>query len=102
MNDSTREMIRLALDNDSSMSPVEKRAALKACLENGGNRRPRLGTAKQAAAILSCHPKTVYRYARRGMLQPIHYSARKVRFDLDEVEAFAARGIFPEDASDQV
>ena len=55
--------------------------------------RPRkMGTARQAAEIIQCHPRTVQRYARRGLIHAIKYSCRRVRFDLNEVERFAQEG----------
>lgn len=55
--------------------------------------RRRLGTVRQAAAILDCHPRTVQRYARRGMLNPIRITCRRVRFDLAQVERLATEGV---------
>jgi len=54
--------------------------------------RPRMGTVHQAAEILQVHPRTLARYARRGLLHAVKYSCRRVRFDLGEVERFAQEG----------
>ena len=58
-----------------------------------GTEKPRPGTVRQAANILGAHPRTVARYARAGMLHTIRISPRRVRFDLNEVERLATRGI---------
>ena len=64
---------------------------LAAC--NRAQRHRQLVTARKAGETLGCHPKTVERYAKRGLLTVIRFSARKLRYDLDEVEAFANDGL---------
>jgi len=53
----------------------------------------RLGSAKQAAELLGACVKTVYRYADAGHITRIRLSKRKIRFDMNEIEELAARGI---------
>jgi len=62
----------------------------------------RLCSAKQAAELLGACVKTVYRYADAGHITRIRLSNRKIRFDMNEIEELAARGIDlqPELASD--
>ena len=36
---------------------------------------------------------TVKRYVKRGLLTEIRFCARKIRYDLDELEAFASDGL---------
>lgn len=52
----------------------------------------KLGTVRQAAEILQCHPRTVQRYAALGLLHPVKHSCRRVRFNLDEIERFSQEG----------
>ena len=93
MTDDIYSAIKQLLRSDPTVT-AEHRAQILNVARNGApQKKRRTGTVRQAAEILSCHPKTVYRYARRGHLKPIHYSPRKVRFDLEEVEAFAANGL---------
>ncbi len=92
MRDDIYSSISTLLRSDSTVSPEDRRLILQTC-RRGVTRRKRLCTAKQAADLLACHVKTVYRYSERGLLHPIRYSARKVRFDLDEIERFVAGGI---------
>ncbi len=54
-----------------------------------GTDTPRPGTDREAAAILRCHPRTVKRYARRGLLREIRIGTRRVRYDLRAVELLA-------------
>ncbi len=48
---------------------------------------------REAARVLGCHPKTVQRYAMQGRLRQIHISSRRVRYDMNEVEVLATRGV---------
>ena len=57
-----------------------------------GTDKPRMGTAKDAAAILGACVRTVERYARQGAFPRVHLSPRKVRYDLTAVERFACEG----------
>lgn len=93
MKDEIYQSIKLLLQNDITVATEQRQHILKACRQKLGKNNRRLGTVNQAAEILSCHPKTVYRYVRRGILHPLHYSLRKVRFDLDEVETFETNGL---------
>ena len=68
--DEAREIIRAAGDKDK---PVPDKLILT----------------REAAAILECHPKTVFRYRRRGLLNPIRRSARCIRWRESEVRRLA-------------
>lgn len=50
-------------------------------------------TTKAAAGVLECHPKSVWRYARRGVLHPVRRSARTIRWRKSEVERLAFEGV---------
>jgi excisionase family DNA binding protein len=49
----------------------------------------KLITTKQAAEKIGIHPVTLRGLAQKGTIPVIRFSARKLRFDLDEVEAYA-------------
>ena len=93
MRDGIYEAIKLLLASDSTVSEEHRQRILTTCRRAQGQPRRRLGTVKQAAHILGCHPRTVYRYVSRGELHVIRHSARKLRFDLDEEESFANQGM---------
>jgi excisionase family DNA binding protein len=93
VRDEIFQSIRALIQSDATVPREQQQSILKACRDHAGQAKKRIGTVSQAAAILQCHPKTVYRYVSRGVLQPIRLSARKVRFDLDQVEAFASSGL---------
>ena len=87
------QIIQTLIQNDLSISAVQRRRILDVCRDAATNQPRRLCTVKEAARILQCHPKSCYRLRDRGLLHSIHHSKRKVRFDLDEVQRFAADGI---------
>ena len=68
----------------------ERRAAILAAAR--GTDRPRPGTIREAATILGTCPRTVERYANRGLLHAIRITPRRVRYDLNEVEHLATAG----------
>ena len=92
MRDEIYSSIKVLLENDHTVDREHRRNILQACRNPSPQRNKGFCTAREAAQILDCHPKTLYRYARKGLLHPIHHSARKVRFDRDEVERFATEG----------
>ncbi len=68
-------------------APPERNAAILDAAR--GTDTPHPGTVREAAAILRCHPRTVQRYARRGLLREIRITHRRVRYDLRAVERLA-------------
>lgn len=56
-------------------------------------RRRKLLTTKEAASIFNACPETLRRYAQRGLLHPVRYNARRLRWDADELEAFLSEGV---------
>lgn len=72
------------------LAPPERRDAILAAAL--GADKPRPGTIRQAAEIGACNTRTVQRYADRGLLHPIRITARRVRYDLNEVERLFTRG----------
>lgn len=75
----------------SGAGPDVTRAVLRAAR---GDKLPADATLKtrEAARILECHPKSVLRYARRGLLHPIRRSPRALRWRKSEIEALAFKG----------
>ena len=71
-------------------APAARRDAILAAAI--GADKPRPGTIRQAAEIGTCDPRTIQRYADRGLLHPIRITPRRVRYDLNEVEKLFTRG----------
>jgi hypothetical protein len=88
----TDAIIESVLISDEDVTRDERIAILKYIRSRRVFQKPRPGTIKQAAAILEVHPVTVRRYANAGLLTPIRITARKVRYDLNEVEELALSG----------
>lgn len=55
-------------------------------------RPKKMGTVKEVANLLQVHPRTVQRYARRGLLHPVRLTCRRIRYDLVEAECLAQEG----------
>lgn len=85
--------LRLLIESDASITPEHRREILKVCSRDPSRKRRRLGTIREVAELLTCCPRTVERYAKNGLLTPIRYSPRKIRYDMDEVEALMGKGI---------
>lgn len=47
---------------------------------------------REVAIALDCHPKSVFRYARRGLLHAVKRSARSVRWRKSEVDRLMTGG----------
>lgn len=91
MKDLTKKLIRLVLDTDDSVSEDHRLKILRALSERPAL-PPKLLTRKDVAIILGVHTETVKRYTRRGLLRQINFTARKVRYDQEEVLLFASSG----------
>lgn len=92
MKATTSTIIETALLADDTIPPEQAAVILKYINSDSLIPKPRPGTIKQAAEILEVHPVTVRRYAQAGLLTPIRITARKVRYDLNEVEELARTG----------
>ena len=90
MKDATLIAVDSVMRADGTISVRVIEDVLNALKRNPDKRR--LGTVRAAAEILSCHPRTVHRYARRGLLHPVKITCRRIRFDLNEVERLASEG----------
>ena len=91
MRESTIQALRTLLEADPTTTEDLRGRVLQACAEV--ERRRRLGTVRDAAAIMTAHPRTVARWAAQGKLTVIRQSKRRLRYDLDECEDSANQGI---------
>jgi len=92
VNPSTQNAIQAILNGDTLTQPAIKKKILQVVGLQPARPR-RLITASQAADILGVHKKTLERYAKRELLNPIRYSKRKIRYDAEEIEDFAVNGV---------
>ncbi|MDF7826849.1 MerR family DNA-binding transcriptional regulator [Pontiellaceae bacterium B12227] len=93
MKQMTLDLITNVLSTDDTVSQDEFADILKQLKVVMRGKKPRPGTIKQAAELLDVQPITIRRYAKAGLLHPIRITARKIRYDLNEVEELATSGI---------
>ena len=91
MRTETITTIRAILAADVDTTPADVEIAVNA-ITTSSNKKRVMGTKRDAAEILGIHPESVKRYARRGLLHPIHITARRVRYDLNECQHLADYG----------
>ncbi len=72
------------------MAPDDRSEAIVAAAQ--GTTKPRPCNIKMAAEVGGCNRRTIQRYAQQGLLTPIRISARRVRYDLNQVEQLFTRG----------
>lgn len=92
MKPETYSAIEMLLAADTSVDETRRKDVLAVCRRRQKRHR-KLITVRRAAELLDCHPRTVERYAAKGLLTQVRFSPRKIRYDLDEVEAFARNGM---------
>lgn len=85
----TLMLIKTILDSAPEITTTEKEQILKVCRSKP--RRPVI-SAKAAMEILGISRPTLRSYVQRGFLNQINITARKVRFDQEQVEQFASYG----------
>ena len=81
--------LAIALEAVCRLANLEPERTARILAAAEGEKKPaveKLLTTKQAAAVLGCHPKSIFRYAGRGQLHPVRRSARSVRWRQSEVE----------------
>ncbi|MCK4982676.1 MAG: helix-turn-helix domain-containing protein [Victivallaceae bacterium] len=91
MKNTTLTTIQTLLQVDPEVQETQAQTILKACRIE--NKRRDLILPKEAAKILGCCRVTLRRHQQRGLLNPIYYSQRKIRFDRDEVINLLHNGI---------
>lgn len=91
MKTETLTLIQTVISADQTATDAQLKAVLSACRQPSSNKR--LGTVRQAAMIMECHPRTIQRYVRMGLLNQIRITQRKIRYDLCQVERLATEGV---------
>ena len=95
MNETTKNMVKCALDNDNTMTEAERAEAMEyLTMPHHEPREPdRLLTFKEAGAMLSVHEKTVWGMVRQGQLHAVPITARGRRVRLSEIRKLMSDGI---------
>ncbi len=94
MNKKAIDLVLDAVRNDPKFSMSQKSAIVKAFVQPGGHIA--LIDAKRAATIMQVSTKTIHNYAKQGLLHPIRWSKRNIKFKAAEVINLATHGINPE------
>lgn len=68
-------------------APRERWKDIIAVAKGEKKRRPRPIMPKEAAEMLGVCRRSLTRYEKKGILTPIRISSKKIRYDLNEVEA---------------
>ena len=74
----------------TNVEPERMQRILAAAKDSAAETAEEYWRTRQAAAALDVHPKSIWRYARRGQLTPIKRSARSTRWKKSEVMRLAA------------
>ena len=91
MKTDTIDLIGRILASDETVS-TELRDSLLRAMRQAVPRR-KLVSAKEAQAMLGVSRPTLRAYVKRGVLEQINLSSRKVRFDEQEVSRLAYGGV---------
>ena len=89
----SRDMIIAALNADPTATPADKKRIL-AAIEDRPTRKEKMFTSKRACELLDdISLATLRRLERRGVLTPVRYSKRKLRWRESELRDFLENGI---------
>ena len=89
----SKDIIVAALNADPTATPAQKRRVLDA-LSDTQQRKDRMLSTRQACELLGgIHTITLRRLEKRGILTPVRYSKRKLRWRESQLTEFLANGI---------
>ena len=74
----------------TNVEPERAQRILAAAKDSAAEVAEEYWKTRQAAAALDIHPKSIWRYANRGLLNPVKRSARSTRWRKSEVMKLAA------------
>ena len=90
MKETTIDLIRTVLYSDETVTAEHQDSILRACRQTAVRRK--LIGAKAAMEILQVSRPTLREYVKKGLLEQINFSSRKVRFDESEVQRLSYSG----------
>lgn len=92
MLESTIATIRMLAEADPETDAETVSRIVAACKPQ--RKRRDLINAKEACSILGLGSRmTLYNWMKRGIVHPIRFTARKVRYDRYEIESIATNGV---------
>ena len=89
----TKTIIEAALCSDVTISTEQKDKIQSVLNPKASKLKRTLITTKKASEILEVSAVTLRKYEKKGLLTPIRYTARRIRWDHDEVETFKLQGV---------
>ena len=89
----TKTIIETIVGGDATISPEQKQRIQSVLNPQASSPKRILITTKQAAEILEISTVTLRNYEKKELLTPIRYTARRIRWDRDEVETFKRQGV---------
>ena len=92
MKTATLITIETILEADRSIPRAKKEKVMDILLDRSPPPPPKkkkLITTKQAAEIIGIHPVSMRKLGQQGKIPVIRFSARKLRYDLEDIEAYA-------------
>ena len=91
MKQTTESLIRAILSGDNTVTEDQTEKVLRACKQPQDHRS--LIGPKEAMAILGVSRPTLRAYVKRGLVDQIAFSTRKLRFDAETIHRLADRGV---------
>ena len=89
----TKTIIEAALGSDATITREQKDVIQSALNPQAPSQKRILITTKKASEILEVSVVTLRKYEKKGLLTPIRYTARRIRWDHNEVETFKMQGV---------
>lgn len=90
MKQTTESLIRAILSGDNTVTEDQAEKVLRVCKQPHDHRS--LIGPKEAMAILGVSRPTLRAYVKRGLVDQIAFSSRKLRFDAETIHRLANRG----------
>ena len=91
MKEMTKMLIRAVLSDDNTVTEEQTERVLRVCKQLQEHRT--LIGPKEAMTILGISRPTLRAYVKRGLIDQIAFSSRKLRFDAETIHRFADRGV---------
>ena len=91
MKQTTESLIRAILSGDNTVTEDQAEKVLRVCKQPQDHRS--LIGPKEAMAILGVSRPTLRAYVKRGLVDQIAFSSRKLRFDAETIHRLADRGV---------
>ena len=76
-------LINQVIEYDGPLTDKKVKRVLDELYDRAFDKKPKLLNTRQAAELTNMHPVTLRQLALKGVLKPIRYSARKIRWPED-------------------